>query len=75
MNIDEHSIHRAIYELCREIECLPASEQQTKIIVMASALHEPAHLLVQALKDAVSVYGDKSATVTGERIEAWRAAL
>lgn len=75
MNIDEHPIYRAIYELCREIEALPASEQQTKVVVMASALHEPASRLVAALKDAVNAFNEKPTTVTDERIEAWRAAL
>lgn len=35
MNIEKHPIIREIYELCLEIEKLPASEQQTKISVMA----------------------------------------
>ena len=32
-------IHKQIYELCLEIEKLPASEQQTRISVLATALH------------------------------------
>lgn len=75
MNINDHQIHRDIYNLCREIEGLPASELQTKIVVMASALHKPAARLVSALKDTLSVYGDKTVFVTEERQEAWRAAL
>jgi len=45
MNIDSHPIHRKIYELCLEIEALPASEQATKVVVLATALHEEAEQL------------------------------
>jgi hypothetical protein len=75
MDINEHPIHRDIYNLCREIEGLPASELQTKIVTMASALHNPASRLVSALKDAVSVFQDNPANVNEERLEAWKAAL
>lgn len=42
MNILKHPIYKAIYDLCHAIEELPASEQQTKIVMMASALEKPA---------------------------------
>ncbi len=50
MNIKEHPIYEAIYNLCQEIEKLPASEQQTKIVVMASALEQPTKNLISKLK-------------------------
>lgn len=73
MNIDKHTIHRAIYDLCQEIENLPASEQQTKVVVMASALQSKAERLVDALRDCLSTYrdDDKTTLVTEERIDAW----
>lgn len=73
MDILKHSIHKAIYDLCLEIENLPASDQQTKIVVMAGALHENADRLIDALRDAVQIYRHdcKEITVTEERIEAW----
>jgi hypothetical protein len=37
--IDQHPMHRAIYELMGEIEKLPGSEQQTKVVTMAWLLH------------------------------------
>lgn len=46
MNILEHPIYKAIYDLCQEIENLPASELQTKIVVMASDLGRQAKPLV-----------------------------
>ncbi len=49
MNIDKHPIHRSIYNLCLEIESLPASEQQTKVLLMASELHKTVDKLVDAL--------------------------
>ena len=45
MNIDAHPIHRKIYELCLEIEALPASEQATKVVVLATALRDEAEQL------------------------------
>lgn len=76
MNILKHTIHKAIYDLCSEIEKLPASDQQTKVVVMASNLHEPADKLVDALRDALIPYREDSKTslVTEERMEAWRRA-
>lgn len=76
MNILKHSIHKAIYDLCLEIENLPASEQQTKVLIMASDLHTNADLLVDALRDALQPYraDNKTSLVTEERMEAWRRA-
>lgn len=76
MDILKHSIHKAIYDLCVEIEKLPASEQQTKVVVMASNLHAKADQLVDALRDALIPYRDdnKTSLVTEERMEAWRRA-
>jgi len=73
MNIQKHTIHRAIYDLCQEIEKLPASEQQTKVVTMASALHANADKLVDALRDCLSTYraDDKTTLVTEERMEMW----
>jgi hypothetical protein len=34
----KHPMHQAIYDLCQEIEKLPASEQQTKCVVAAGEL-------------------------------------
>jgi hypothetical protein len=77
MNIDEHPIQRAIYDLCLELEKLPASEEQTKVVVMAGNLSQPVSKLVTALKDALSVYQENDLTirVNEERLEAWRDAL
>lgn len=50
MNIDQHPIHKSIYDLCLEIEKLPASEQATKVVVMASELHKPAASLFESLR-------------------------
>lgn len=36
--IDSHPMHKQIYDLMQEIEKLPASEQQTKIITLAGEL-------------------------------------
>lgn len=75
MNILKHSIYKAIYELCLEIEKLPPSEQQTKVIVMAGNFEKHADALVDALRDAISTYGPKpEIVVTEERVEAWKAA-
>jgi hypothetical protein len=74
MNILKHTIHSAIYDLCLEIEKLPASEQATKCVVMASALHDKANKLIDALRDAISCCrdDDKTTVLTEERLEAWR---
>lgn len=75
MNILKHTIYKAIYDLCLEIEKLPASEQQTKVVVMAGNLERNADKLVDALRDAISAYGPKpEIVVTEERVEAWKAA-
>ncbi len=75
MNILKHTIYKAIYDLCHEIEKLPASEQQTKVVVMAGNLERNADQLVDALRDAISTYGPKpEIVVTEERVEAWKAA-
>ncbi|MDE2020708.1 MAG: hypothetical protein KGJ13_10265 [Patescibacteria group bacterium] len=51
MNISEHSIYKDIYDLCQEIEKLPASEQQTKAVVKASDLEKPATRLLKTLRE------------------------
>ena len=51
MNILEHSIYKDIYDLCGEIEKLPASEQATKVVTMASALERPTAKLIEALRE------------------------
>lgn len=51
MNINEHPIYKDIYDLCQAIEKLPASEQETKIVVMAGELEKPAAKLLKALRD------------------------
>jgi len=50
MNILEHPIYKDIYDLCVEIEKLPASEQQTKVVTMASALEQPVSKLLDEIK-------------------------
>ena len=47
MNINEHPIYKDIYDLCLEIEKLPASEQATKVVVMAVNLNKPAAALIE----------------------------
>jgi ABC-type xylose transport system substrate-binding protein len=76
MNILKHSIYKAIYDLCCEIEKLPASEQQTKVAVMAGSLEKNADQIVDALRDALTPYrdDDKTIRVTEERMEAWQRA-
>lgn len=76
MNISKHTIHKAIYDLCLEIENLPSSEQQTKCVVMASNLHGSADQLLDALRDMLTTYRDDTemVLVTEERMEAWRRA-
>ena len=76
MDILKHTINRSIYDLCLEIEKLPASEQQTKVVVMAIALHSKAEKLINALRDAISCCrdDDKTTVITEERLEAWKQA-
>jgi hypothetical protein len=50
MNILEHPIYKDIYELCLEIEQLPASDQQTKVVTMAGNLERPATKLIASLR-------------------------
>ncbi len=38
--IDSHPLHKAIYDLCQEIEKLPASEQATIAVSAAAALQD-----------------------------------
>lgn len=47
MNILEHPILFDIYNLCREIETLPPSELETKLVVMAAQLTDPARVLIK----------------------------
>jgi len=51
MNILEHPIYKDIYDLCQEIEKLPASEQATKVVVMAGDLGKPAAQLVGTVRE------------------------
>ncbi len=51
MNILEHPIYKDIYDLCQEIEKLPASEQETKCVIMAGNLEKPAAQLVNTLRE------------------------
>lgn len=53
MNILAHPIYQSIYDLCVEIEKLPASDQQTKVVVMASELEKPVAALI-AEKDRLA---------------------
>lgn len=54
MNLSEHPIYQCIYDLCVEIEKLPASEQETKVVVMAADLEKPIAKLLKELKDLKS---------------------
>ncbi len=65
MNILEHPIYKDIYDLCQEIEKLPASEQETKCVFMASNLEKPAAQLVNALKEIRTAI-EKIVVVAGE---------
>jgi len=48
-----HPFHQAIYDLCQEIEMLPASEQETKVVIMAGALqNRVAEMRAEASKQA-----------------------
>lgn len=52
-HIDRHPMHKEIYNLCVEIEKLPASEQQTKVVIAAGELqHGIAQLRAEAAKQA-----------------------
>lgn len=51
MNLSEHPIYQNIYDLCVEIEKLPPSEQETKVVVMASDLEKPVAKLLNALQE------------------------
>jgi hypothetical protein len=42
-------------ELCYEIEKLPASEQQTKLSVMASSLYQDLSKTIQEIKETDSI--------------------
>lgn len=64
MDITRHPLFKAIYDLCLEIETLPAAEHQTKLVTMASDLKKPAELLYSQWQDS-SVTLPKE---TGERI-------
>lgn len=55
MNILEHPIYKDIYDLCQEIEKLPASEQETKCVVMASNLEKPVAKLLARIKNLEAV--------------------
>lgn len=58
MQLDKHPIYQAIYDLCQEIEKLPASDQATKIVIMAGNLQYPADKIL-----------DDSATLERENIQ------
>lgn len=58
MDINKHPIYKAIHDLCTEIEKLPASEQQTKVVTMASALEQPADLLFSQWQNAANRLDD-----------------
>lgn len=62
MNIERHPIYKDIYDLCREIETLPASDHATKLVVMASALEKPADKLVAALETIVRDFDQLNGT-------------
>lgn len=47
---DSHPLHKAIYDLCQEIEKLPASEQATICVSAASALNGPVAILLAESK-------------------------
>jgi hypothetical protein len=51
MNINEHPIYKNIYDLCQEIEKLPASEQATKVVIMASDLEKPVAKLLWLFRE------------------------
>lgn len=52
-HLNEHVAHRDIYELCLEIEKLPASEQQTRVVTLAGELqHRVAQMRATAAANA-----------------------
>lgn len=51
MNRNEHPIYKKIYDLCQEIEKLPASEQATKVVIMASDLEKPVAKLLSLFRE------------------------
>lgn len=51
MNINTHPIYNEIHNLCQEIEKLPASDQATKVVVMASDLKRPISKLLSLVKE------------------------
>lgn len=73
MNLTKHTIYQAIYDLCVEIEKLPASEQQTKVVTMAGALEKNADVLVDALRDCLDAY-KSGILVTSKQVEKWKEA-
>lgn len=51
--LQSHPFHQAIYDLCQEIENLPASEQETKVVIMAGELqNRVAEMRAEASKQA-----------------------
>jgi hypothetical protein len=74
MNIDKSPFHNAIYELCLEIEKLPASEQQTKVVTAVGALEKYADELfdVKSTLDKFSKTKDGKPAVPGDTLY-WQA--
>lgn len=62
MNLLEHPIYKDIYDLCQEIEKLPPSELQTKLVTMAGALANPAKVLICQVRDLNIQLLDKNET-------------
>ena len=54
MNINEHPIYKQIYDLCQEIEKLPASEQATKVVIMAGDFEKPVAKLLSLFREIKS---------------------
>lgn len=50
--LNDHPLHRSIYDLCQEIEKLPPSDHATKLVVMAGALQQPVAQLRAVHADA-----------------------
>ena len=60
------------YALCRMIEELPASEKQTQISVMASALREQLDALrAENASQAERIAALESVALTAEKVRAW----
>lgn len=55
VDILEHHIHKAFLEFRTEIEKLPASEQQTKVSLMAGTVWESTNKLVKTLQEIKSI--------------------